>query len=265
MDNNRISLIRKLISSGYNLSPFETIHMQYLSRKGLLEELMAIELQENPYTAAEKAKGAIHPYYVSYLASLTAQNDPTFLYKSYRYAYESILHQEDNTQKLGYKGLMLLTQLRLMKLEHRQLLSKGEVIHLMNFESFSFLHQRESSYEEVLATLGNTFRYFLKDIDNILTLNYYLNQMIDLDELNCLGLLKMWLNPENYKETSLNEAEICCEESNILFLLDENHANYAESLSLNINNLPIGFSENSLIYVKDVIKKTIEDVSKSSN
>jgi len=257
MDNNRVSLIRKIIAKGSILSPFEAIHLKYLSRRGLLEELVNIEREENPYTAAEDAHGTISPYYVNYLVGRTLENDPD-LYRSYNYAYESLLHQDSTNEKLGYKGLMLLIQLRLLKLEHKQAMSQGKFISFMQFQSFSPLHYRYATYEEVLGALGNTFRYFLKDVDNILTLNFYLNQLIDVNELSCLKLLKMWLNPENYKGSKvLHEASLCCDEEHIQFLLDENHANYAESISRHIKNLPISFAESSLEYVKDVIEKTI--------
>lgn len=251
--NNKASLIRK-VTSRNSLTPFETIHLKHLIRKSTLENLINVENEKNPYIASQNVSEAIPSYYLD-LSILRFAKDDLIQYRSYEYVYRKLFEYDNNSEILGYKGLMLLTQLRIIKLEYGQYLSQSNLIDLMEYYSFSSFNQKERNYKEVLGDLGKTFKYFLKDIDNVLTLNYVLNQLIDLDDLSCLRLLKMWLNPENYKETILSEAEFCFDDKLIELVLNENHSNYVRSLKSKFVNLPINFSEDSLNYVKSVLKE----------
>lgn len=278
--NNRTSLIKKIVLKSSVLTPFEAIHLKYLSRKGILNELVDIEKKANPYVSAQEVRGSLSPYMVNFIVGQVYRENPQ-LYTTYNYAYEELFDQDDSIPKLGYKGLALLTQLISMRHEYfvclifdseskedeQQIGNKfKEFLHtpIMDFSSYSFIHKEEVTFTEVLKTLANTFRYFIMSIDNILTLNYLLEQLIDLDDLECLQFLKMWLNNNSLKPF-FNAAKICCRTSNISYILNRNHQNYVESISLHIKDLPISFGHNSLQYVKNTITKTINSIKETES
>ncbi len=263
MSNTRTALIKKILTNRFPiLTPFEAVHLKYLVRKEMLEELINAERHANPYMYAQEATGGISPHYVDLLVRRTASDEPE-LFKSYFRAYENIFYDDSNNEKLGYKGLTLLTQLRLIRCERSSQILLGKLHALDNFTSYSNLHQKPVTYLEVLGTLVNTFRYFVFSIDSILTLNFYLKEMIDLDDLSSLNHLKMWLkdevthlNDEKSKKLS-NEAHLCCDPKNIQQLLNENHQNYVDGLRRRYTNIPSAFAEDSLIYVKNVLSETV--------
>lgn len=282
MDNSRTSLIHKVVTKGTVFTPMETMHLKYLSRKGILKELVDVEAQSNPYIAVQEAESIISPYYISFLIDRVQREDPE-LYSSCNYAYEHLLDLDDGIGRLGYKGLALLTQLTSMRHEHfvrliisddsekkKQQIANGfkNITHppIMDFSTYSFVHQKEVTFTEILSLLGETFKYFIKSIDNILTLNYYLNQLIDLEDLECLRFLKMWLNngikpdSEEHLKPFFNAARLCCDHSLVLYVLNDNHQNYVDSFSREVKNLPMSFGESSLQYVKDTIAATINSL-----
>lgn len=262
MMSNQSSVIQKIISKKLELTPAEAIHLKYLSRKGVLEELVSVELEANPYIATQKAEGPISPYKADFLVNLVAQNNPE-TFNSYNYAYEQILQQDSNSEKRGYEGLALLTQIRLMKYEYLELVNPNKPIDFPKFESYSFLHEKQVNYSLVLSNLYQVFKYFLQDIDIILTLNFYLGRLFQPEDLTCLDLLKKWLQkPANYlKEEgfiALHEAFLCCDSENINTVLNKNHPKYVESVTRMLRNLSADFLDSSLQYVNDIISKTIE-------
>jgi hypothetical protein len=285
MDNNRKSLIHKIFSKDVVFTPLEAVHLKYLSRKGLLKELADVEAKSNPYIAAQGASSKMSSFYIGFLVNRVRQEDPE-LFHSYNYAYEQLLNLDDGIGRLGYKGLALLTQLTSMRHEYfvRLILSddsekmmqqlKNDFKNvasplIMRFSTYSFVHQKEVTYEETLASLGNTFQYLIRSIDNILTLNYYLDKLIDLEDLECLLFLKKWLNNgskldnEGYPKPFFNAARLCCSEANILRILNDDHQDYVDEFSDGIKNIPMSFGESSLQYVKETIITTISDSTPS--
>lgn len=266
MDNNRTSLIQKIIAKGVTLTPFEAIHLKYLARKGILNDLINVEKADDPYLVAEEANGPLSPFMVDYLAGRAAEESPE-LYRTYNHAYEYMLDQDNSSEKWGYKGLTLLTQLRLTKSEFLRCIKKGVFIPILNFPSYSYLHQAEAPYQQTLDTLGETFRYFIQDIDDIISLNFFLHELMEPEDFNCLRLLKMWLNKpistgnaENFEH--LNGAYLCCNPEIIQIILDKNHHNYVTSLERRLGSLPLDFEEESLRYVKKTIAETIRPFKK---
>jgi hypothetical protein len=282
MDDNRKSLIRKMFLKDVVFTPLEAIHLKYLSRKGILKELAHVELQSNPYIAAQGVANRMSPYVIGFLVDRTRREDPK-LFHSYNYAYEQLLSLDDGIGRLGYKGLALLTQLTSMRHEYfvRLILSddsekmmqqlKNDFKNvasplIMRFSTHSFVHQKEVTYEETLASLGNTFQYLIRSIDNILTLNYYLEKLIDLEDLECLVFLKRWLNNgvklsnETHPRPFFNAARLCCSEANILKIIDDDHQDFVDEFSDGIN-VPLSFGEGSFQYVKETIITTISDLT----
>jgi len=261
MDLNRNSLIQKVISKGVILTPFEAIHLKYLSRKGILNDLINIENSKDPYRKAEETRGSISPFMLDFIIQQT--KDSAFEeYHKYNSAYEYLLDQDGNSTKLGSMGLMLITQLRLINAEFNSPFLDETNKSLLDFSSYSYYHQDVKSFSETLETLAQFFKLFIQDIDNILTLNYYLRQLIEIEDLECLKFLKMWLSKpkddQKYFE-HMNGAYLCCCPEIIQLVLDKNHQNYVYSVGRRVGKLPVGFEEESLIYVQDTIKEIMQN------
>ena len=286
MNSTRSPLIQKLITGETKLTPYEAIHLKYLSEKGTLEALIDVEKQTDPYKFAREARGSISPYFVGFMIQWAKDKDPD-LFRSYNKAYEALQNEDKYSAINGFKGLTLLTQISLMRQEHSNhtflsreyQMNKLEIIKqfqntdympVTDFESYSFIHQKYVPFMVIVASLGHTFRYLYSSIDNILTLNYYLDKMVDIEDLQCLQYLKMWLNDgtANLREGEkpfFNGAEACCEQKSINIVLDKNHNNFVNHIGEFIPNLPASFAENSLQYVKDITNQTISSVKKIKN
>jgi hypothetical protein len=256
MDLNKTSLIQKIISKGVVLTPFEAIQLRYLARKGILNDLINVEREANPYLAAERATGPISPVMVNFMVQQTRAESPDE-YQEYNFAYESMLDQDSNSTKQAYKGLMLITQLRLIKAEFQAAPLSKTKGSLLDFDSYSYYHHGTKTFTQTLESLGDTFKYFIQDIDNILTLNCYLHELAELKDFQCLSLLKLWLSkPIKSHDRDfeyLNGAYLCCNSEMINLVLDRNHQNYVDGLERHVGHISIDFAENSLKYVKSVL------------
>lgn len=260
--NDKTSIIRKILNKGIILTPFEAIQLKYLSEKGLLEELINIERSKNPYIVIQEGQSSMSPYYVNYIIGRTREDNPD-VFSSYNFAYNALFEEDKQGERLGYKGLMLLSHLRMIRAEYGFSITYGKpATDLFGYQIYSYYHQGNVTFTDVLASLGETFSLFIKNIDNILTLNYFLERIVDINDLLSLRLLKMWLNkPENSEDYGdvdhLNGAYLCCTKENIENLLNDNHPDFIEGIRLRIRDLPSTFSESSLSYVKDVIFEII--------
>jgi hypothetical protein len=264
MDLNRTTLIQKVISKGVILTPFEAIHLKYLSRKGILNDLINIEKSSDPYLAAEKTNGPISPYMLDFIVQRTKKSAWEDYHK-YNSVYEYLIDQDENSSKRGSMGLMLITQLRLIRAEFSNSLNNKINKPLLDFSSYSYYHQDIKTFSETLKTLGQVFKLFIQDIDDILTLNYFLSKLIDIKDFTCLEFLKKWLSKpkDDQKDFEhMNGAYLCCSPEIIQLILDKNHQNYVYSLERRVGKLPVGFEEESLLYVQNIIKETIKSVNR---
>ncbi|GEM_PF-871145 len=287
MDNNRASLIKRVLSKESVLTSFEVIHLEYLNRKGILKQLLDIENQSNPYEAVRNIETIISPFYMDWIKTQATKADPEFsiILNS---VYRRLWDLDDNIGIFGYKGIALLTQLTSIRHEHfvnfvlnddsektkKEITEKLKDITsppIFSFSTYSFVHQKEVTFTEVLHTLTLTFKTLIQITDNILTLNYYLDRLIELEDLDCLRFLKMWLNDgtgnlsEDDEKPFFNAALIHCNKKDILFILSENHKSYVDYLKNTFKNIPASFEENSLQYVKETIALTINSVTKTEN
>lgn len=264
MDFNRTTLVQKIMAKGVILSPFEAIHLKYLSRKGILSDLINVARTDDPYKAIEERTGPISPYMVSYFAQ-RAQAESPDEYRIYNSAYESLISEDENCSKQAYMGLMLITQLRLIKAEFQNYFPTRTSGSLLEFDSYSYYHQDIKTFSQVLNTLGETFQFFIQDIDSVLTLNYFLSRLIDLEDLNCLRYLRMWLSkPKSNCDQDfehLNGAYLCCSPEIINLVLDRNHKNFISFMERRYGRLPMNFEVESLKYVQDVLSIIVQTQS----
>lgn len=265
MDFNRTTLIQKIMAKGVILTPFEAIQLKYLSRKGTLNELINVARSEDPYKALEQRTGPISPYMVSFFAQKAEEESPDD-YRIYNSAYEALITEDENCSKRAYMGLMLITQLRLIRAEFQTSFTEETGKSLLEFDSYSYYHQDIKTFTEVLNTLGETFQFFIQDIDSILSLNYFLSRLMDLEDLQCLRYLAMWLSKpkSNYNEDFeyLNGAYLCCTPEIIKIVLDRHHKNFVNFMERRYGRLPMSFEEESQKYVQGIIDETIQIASK---
>lgn len=265
---NNTSLIQKIISRRLTLTPFEAIHLKYLFRKGILENLINTDKSKDLYQEVDEINKPLSNYMVEFLVQRTREKSPD-IYRKYNLAYEYMIDQDENSSKRGYMGLMLITQLRLIKSEFHNYFPKKTTKPLLDFDSYSYYHQDVKTFTDILKTLGETFRLFIQDIDNVLILNFFLRQLVETEDFICLKLLKMWLSKpkSNYDQNFeyMNGAYICCSPEIIQLILDKNHQNYVESIERKIGKLPTGFAEESLYYVQDIIKEVLKTIGKDES
>lgn len=260
MDTNRTRLIQKVVQSGTKLTPYEAIHLRYLMKKEILNEAMHIVSSSDVYKEVENIRSSLTPVMSDFIIRQTAEDSPDE-YENLDFAYESLFQKDEDSIKRGYCGLMLLTQLRLTRAEFANDNSKKGRKRILDFESYSYYHQESKTFTETLGTLGETFKLFVMDIDIVLTLNYYLNKLIELEDLTSLKYLKMWLSKPNSNQSKdfghLNGAYLCCSPEIINTVLDQNHKNYINNIQWDLGGLPSDFAENSLRYIKDVLNEII--------
>lgn len=265
MDLNRTSLIQKIIAKGIVLTPFEAIQLKYLSRKGTLNDLIRAEKSRDLYKSIEEANGPISPFMIQFMVQKAEEESPVE-FRHYNYAYKSMFGQDETSAKRGYLGLMFITQLRLIKAEFQNYLPKTANKSLLDFDSYSYYHEDIKTFKQTLEALAETFQYFIQDIDNILTLNYYLSQLVEHGDFMSLELLRMWLSKPKYSYEEnfkyLNGAYLCCNQKNIQLILNKNHQSYVWSLERHVGKLPIDFAQESLRYVQTTICETIATGSK---
>lgn len=134
---------------------------------------------------------------------------------------------------------------------------------LSDYIGYSHIHHKAMTFLEVYESFALSFHTFAQFIDNILTLNYYLNELYSLEELKCLKVLKMWFSNRPKTPQELEEEKIFprCEEGhacyNPLFSLifEQNHPKFVDYIRKNTPaQLPTEFKNNSLGYVKDIVR-----------
>lgn len=257
MDLNRLKLIQKVMQSGVTLTPYEAIHLKYLMKRGLLDEAIRLAKSDDVYRDVENIRSGLTPTMANFIIRQAAEASPEE-YEDLDFAYENMLRQDEGSAKNGYCGLMLLTQLRLTRAEFNRRHPRKS---LLDFDSYSYYHQDIKTFNEVLGSLGENFKFLIMDIDNILTLNYFLNKLIELDDLVCLKHLKMWLSKprSNYDEDFefMNGAYLCCSSEIINIILDQNHQSFVNNIEGDLGGLPTDFAESSLRYVKEVLNGII--------
>lgn len=277
MDTVRKSLIEKISQKGV-VTPYEAIYLQYLDKQHQFAQVPDIGAYPNPYLAVENVKPIIEPYQLKRLVTFQNQQD-CHLYDAYRWVAESMMHFDLTTWETGYKGLALLNELRYMRDENvLKVLINSEASEppltkaLFEFSAYSHSHQKHLTFQEVFCAFVSEFKYLLISADNILTLNYYLQEMVPPEDFNFTKLLKMWLAQYKNDETapddgyreieglSFNVTRLCYEKGHDI-IISRNHQHFIEFVSEKISDFDIKLSEsfalNSLEYVKNVLAKIV--------
>lgn len=274
MDNNKKSLVTKIIEKGI-ITPYEAVHLQHLNTKNARDQLRNLDLSGNFYLKAEQIPELVSPSLLKQV--LTFKNIPDGqLYETYQWAGNDLANQEAHIGEIGYKGLALLNEIRYMRSENslRVVVDahlKSPIIgDLFEYRTYSRVNQRNMTFNDILGSFGTTFRILITAIDAILTDNYYLQNLFDLEDLDCLKYLRMWLRQESLEEDLSEEepmtpffniTQACCKKT-LDEILDDNHAKFTEMMRMKINSFGISlqtsFEKNSLEYVKETIKDIVD-------
>lgn len=270
MDNNKQSILSKIAEKGV-ISPFEAIHLQYLNRQHQLHQIPDVNTWPNPYVAVENVSEIISSYQLKNILSFKNQQDGA-LYDAYRWAAGYMTHLDANIGDVGYKGIAILNELRYIRDENvLRIITDEEAKRnitgtLFDFSAYSRVHQKRMTFNEVLGEFAFVFRCLVMSIDTILTLNYFLNNIAEKEDLKCLQYLEMWLaqekasltEDENAIDPLFNCTHICLEKT-FYFLLNKNHIDFVEFMKTMLGkygeNVPGNFQENSLQYVKETVEE----------
>lgn len=263
------TLIQKIASKSV-LTPFEAIKIQRLNGKYKRKEAAKqIALMDNPYVDVERVSGILSQSQIDRIVSFHTRYEKDE-YDSYRWAANELIDLEVLCECEAYRGLSLLLELNNIRSESlgnmliMQREGKPITGSLFEYIGHSHIHQKAMTFLEVYESFVTSFHAFAQLIDNILTLNYYLNELYSVDELKCLQILKMWFSnrPKTPKEIEAEKLYPEIEEGhacyNILFYLifDRNHPKFVDYIKQNTSLRPSpNFHEGSLEYVKSVIKK----------
>ncbi len=271
--NNKKSLISKIVAKGV-ITPYEAIYLQHLNNEYVKSKFEYIDPTGNFYLDSEKIEELVSPYLLNQLLSFSSRYDCN-LYDLYRCIACELVCFEDAANEIGYKGIALLNEMRYFRdenfmkvLESLELKKQYVPTNLFKYETYSRVNQKHVTFEDLLGNFGLTFKELIMDIDIVLTCNFYLQNMFDIDNFKCLKCLKMWLAGDRIDENVLDEDNITipifdivqktCEDS-IDQILDYNHPKYVEMIkekarAFNIET-PAGFEERSLEFIKDLLSK----------
>lgn len=263
--NNYKSLISEIAHKGI-ISPYEAIHLQYLNHQYVDAQVYDIK-QQNPYLAVEQAPEIVSIYQLKELTSFQSELEG-IEYDQYQWAANLQFYYDNTVGDIGYKGIALMNELRFSKEEYFKVARFYGDTHatyiktLCEFMIYSHVHQKIMSFSNIIDSFAFTFRLLIIIIDNILTLNYYLNELVDISKLHCLKYLTMLLkdeepipDDEGFIPVIFNPARVSYDIM-LETILNQNHAHFVELI--HAKTIPGKsdecFEERSLQYVKKVLK-----------
>ena len=257
------SIISKIVEKGV-VTPFEAMYVQYLSRQYILKQTPDIEYWGNPYLAADNVPEVMKEYQLKTLLSFQTLADGQ-LYDSYQWSANHLRSLDDGCIELGYKGIAILNELRYMRDESviSCFMNKYEKTFmtrtLFDQVNYSLVFQKQMSFKELIEEFALVFRFMIISIDNIFSLNWYLNGLIPIEELKCIQYIHNWLVPkktyldESEQDSSgmFNAARLCF--PNYKEIVIQNHGQFCYFMKRELAStsiyLPKHFEESSLEYV----------------
>lgn len=269
MDNK--SLIEKIASKRV-LKPYEAILIQHLNHKNQIERASQIKKRINPYLSENYFPPLISEEQLKDLLIFRSELEGQ-AYDNYKWAANLLSNYDDGCVEFGYKGIALINELRHFRSESIiNLLVKSRnnepvVGSLYDYVEYSYVNQKRITYSELLGSFFSTFHFLIMVINDILTLNYYLDGLFEISDLRCLQFLKMWftepeLSPEEKEEEEFFKSEMdenhSCYDKIFSLIFDQNHPEFITLMKQELEtghfSLAINFEENSINYVKNTIK-----------
>lgn len=275
MDNNKKSLVSKIVGKGV-ITPYEAIHLQHLNEEHRKQQIENLQLSENIYEDYENLQPLVPDYLLKQLLAFTQKQDAD-LYDSYRWAGNDLMSLEHAIGEIGYRGLSLLNEFRYARAEwctDRIVdidLKRPLGVGLMEFKVYSRVCQKRITSADILGLLGTTLAILMQSIDIILTDNYYLKNLYEPEDLNCIRYLKMWIKEDDYEgltfeekmdqQMPMNLIKACFEHGDLNFIVENNHPKIIGLMKNKLDSFGISlsssFEQNSLDYVKETVKNVV--------
>lgn len=265
------SLIEKIVSKRI-LKPYEAILIQHLNHKDQIERASQIKTRINPYLAEDYFPPLITEEQLKDLLTFRSELEGQ-AYDNYKWAANLLSNFDAGSVEFGYKGIALINELRHFRSESViNLLVKSRnnepvVGTLSDYVEYSYVNQKRMTYSEVLVSFFSTFHFLIMTIDDILTLNYYLDGLFGISDLRCLQFLKIWftepeLSPEEKEEEELFKSRMdenhACYDKIFSLIIDQNHPEFIKLMKQELESSNFSllqyFEENSINYVKKTIK-----------
>lgn len=266
MRANDVSLISKIATKGL-ITPHEAIIIQYLNNYHINQQRMDNVKDKNPYIAAEKITGIVSSEQIESIVTF----DNNWLgkqYEAYQWAANYMLQLDMTSGDIGFKGLAILNDLRHMRstfiidfLVKKKYDESTQAVFL-DFIGYSYVNQKHMRYLAVVESFAVELRHLIITIDNVLTLNYYLEELIEIPEIRSLKYLNQWFvekECEQEDEEPTFETKLLCSSFNESFsiIINQNHPQFVEFIGQKISSFgssfPKHFEEESKHYVQEII------------
>jgi hypothetical protein len=268
MNNNKKSLIANLVGKGV-VNAYEAIHIQHLNNQHVRQQMPDVQAWNNLYLAVENVPTLLSPGQIKLLLSFQNQQDGE-LYEAYRWAASYLSHLDSNIGDVLYKAIALQNELRYMRDENvlriitDNQMGKPITGTLHDYVGYSYVHQKRMKFSDIVESFALNFKLLAMSIDNIFTLNYYLNGLYALEDLRCLQYLEMLLiedkplTSEQAEDMNpiFNASRLCMEQT-FHFIIDRNHSEFVELMKNKLSPhgvmLQASFEGESLQIVKDTV------------
>lgn len=263
------SLLAKVTAKGV-ITPFEAINLQYLCKQQMLNEARNKSNINNEYFEIMDMKSPL-----SDLTLILQTSGHVGLHNLYAWLYDLLFDFDLTSSDFGHKGLAFIYELNRIyeqytsKFKTSKELQTASYKELQDQKIFSMICQQDKTYSDLTVEFIKTYRNLVSVIDNVLTLNYYLQELIELSDLDCLKHFTSWFvkdvdPPKNmFLITAFDLPKMFYKEL-LGVMLEDNHHNFIQYLRYKAfykgAKLPEDFEKSSLAYVKEVITQHIKAV-----
>ncbi len=260
------SLIAKVAAKGI-ITPFEALNIQYLCRKQMLDDAHSKSNINNQYSEIMEMQSQ-----VSGLTLVFQTGDESWLYSLYYWTYSMLVYFDITSSDFGHKGLVFIYELNRVYEQYTSQFKTLKELQIASYQElqdqkfFSMICQQDKTYNDLTIEFVKNYHNLVNIIDNVLTLNYYLQELIEIPDLDCLKhftrlFLKDVDSTKNmFQLTAFDLPYMCYELLGVM--LEDNHHNFIEYMKHKVYekgfNLRDDFEARSLTYVKAVIEQHME-------
>jgi hypothetical protein len=263
------SLISRIAAKDV-FTPYEAILIQYLNRKYMAQQVPDISIDANFYASTSDIRTLYSQQDLKQILAFNTLSDAQE-YDAYKWTADLLVQYDTDSKETAYRAIALLSELRYFRDESliNFLTNKDHIVKesLQHFVTFSHVHQKRMSFYEIIYSFIFSLEILTMTVDNVLTLNHFLNGMVENEDLLCLTNLIKILNMNDNESDDDNQLmaffNIVGFDHKILFnqILSINHPRFInvmqDKLSLFNWQLSPSFNKNSLDYVKKTVSEAI--------
>ncbi|MFA6005325.1 MAG: hypothetical protein WC775_02460 [Patescibacteria group bacterium] len=263
------SLISKVAEKGI-FTPYEAVLLQYLNIKQLKEQTSDALRASNPYIAADSVRSLYNQQDLKQILSFNTLQD-AHTYDAYKWAADLLNKYDRDSELAVLRGASLWNELRYFRDEKliETLTEKSSFSSesLSKFMTFSKVYMKPVTYKQILRAFASALHSLIAIADNVLTLNFFLNGMVDLPDLLCLTNLKSIFadsektGDENEQTLSPFSMDYIDKKSLFITTINNNHPLFTEFVHNNLIMLDWkttpSFEGDSLTYVKRSLEQEL--------